>query len=164
MPTPTYTPLANITLGSAAFGVTFASIPATYRDLVIVVSGLGNTGNVKPVIRLNGDSASNYSYQYIEGNGASATSASATATWMPDLGATIGTTTNPIIGNIQLFDYSQTNKHKTLLQRSNASATGTNAAVGRWANTAAVTSVFVFTPGVSSWAAGSTFALYGIVA
>jgi hypothetical protein len=160
----TYTPLANITLGSAAFGVTFGSIPQTYRDLVIVINGLGTSGNAAPVLRLNGDSGSNYSSQYMEGNGSSTTAARATATWMPSGGATAGTTTNPIVATVQLFDYSATNKHKILLQSSSASASGSNVAAGQWANTAAVSSVFVFTPAASSWATGTTFALYGIVA
>lgn len=163
MPTQTYVPLANITLGAAAYTVTFSSIPSTgYRDLVIIVWGLGNTGNVRPAVRLNGDGASNYSYVYMEGNGSSATTAAATISYMPELGVTVGTTTNPIQATIHLLDYSATDKHKPLLQRTDASAAGTNAAAGRWANTAAITSVEVLTTGASSWAAGSSFALYGI--
>jgi hypothetical protein len=57
MPTPTYTPLATVTLGTTAASVTFSSIPATYRDLIFVLSGLGGSANI--TLRYNGDSGSN---------------------------------------------------------------------------------------------------------
>jgi hypothetical protein len=36
MPTSTYVALATTTLGATAASVTFSSIPATYRDLLLV--------------------------------------------------------------------------------------------------------------------------------
>jgi hypothetical protein len=61
------------------------------------------------------------------------------------------------------MDYSATDKHKTVLVRSNAASTGVEAIAQRWASTAAITSILVF-PSTGSWAAGGTFSLYGIVA
>ena len=162
MPTSTYTPLANITLGSAASSVTFSSIGQGYRDLVCFVNGLGNTGNVKVAVRLNGDSASNYSWVYMEGNGSTTVSVSGTGSWMPETNSATGTTTDRFTAVLNLMDYSATDKHKTLLQRFDAAGSGTNAAVGRWANTAAVTSMQVLTTGASTFAVGTSFALYGI--
>ena len=62
MPTPTYTPLANVTLGAAASSVTVGSIPATYRDVICVVVAEGST-TLQGRIRLNSDTGSAYSYQ-----------------------------------------------------------------------------------------------------
>jgi hypothetical protein len=61
MPTPTYTPLANVTLGATAATVTFGSIPATMRDLVVIVNGT-TSSNVFTGLRFNSDSGSNYTF------------------------------------------------------------------------------------------------------
>ena len=161
MPTPTYTALANITLGTAASSVTFSSIPATYRDLVVVFNGT-LTSNSGITVRNNGDSGSNYPMVIMRNDGASGTFSGTDtgngyyATWNA---ATSGTR---IAFILQLMDYSATDKHKTALWRNQYDAFGATSRVeafaGRWANTAAVTSVAV----VAALASGSTFALYGI--
>jgi hypothetical protein len=60
MPTPTYTPLATVTLGSSASSVTFSSIPGTYRDLILIFDGTGSgtTGNLR--MTFNGSTLSNF--------------------------------------------------------------------------------------------------------
>jgi hypothetical protein len=163
MPTPTYTPLANLTLGSAASSVTFGSIPATYRDLICVVVAQGST-TLQGRIRLNGDTAANYVYQRLSGNGSSASAATATNQSLGFLSSIAqATTTDAIQININIIDYSATDKRKTIISRANQAANGTEAFGNSWANTVAVTSVQIFT-NTGNWAAGSTFALYGIVA
>jgi len=159
MPTPTYTALATVTLGGTASSVTFSSIPATYRDLVLVISGTAsNTINV--VIRLNGDTGSNYSYVVAEGNGASAASLSGTDA-LPEVGRMSTTLSNTIV---QVMDYSATDKHTTLLGRGNSSADLTRMSATRWANTAAVTSLTAFaSPTPRTFSSGTTLSLYGIV-
>jgi hypothetical protein len=158
MPTPTYTPLATVTLGTATSSVTFSSIPATYRDLVVVITGtVTSNGNV--FLRLNADSASNYSYVFMLGVG-SGSGSSAAATTTSLLGG--GFNTSSVSQSIfQVMDYSATDKHKTALNRTDEPAQATYAWASRWANTAAVTSVLVGNQN-GSFAAGSTFALYGI--
>jgi hypothetical protein len=162
MPTPTYTPLANITLGSAASSIVFGSVPNSYRDLVIVFQGAGST-TLQGRIRLNGDSGSNYRYLRISGNG------STTSTVRIDILESSGfisaiaqaTTTGALQMNINIMDYSATNKHTTIISRADQAANGTEAFANRWANTAAVTSVTILTS-TGNWAAGTTAALYGI--
>jgi hypothetical protein len=54
------TPLANITLGSAAASVTFSSIAATYKDLYLVAqTGLSSAGQTVNV-QFNNDTGANY--------------------------------------------------------------------------------------------------------
>jgi len=74
--TDTYRPLATITLGSTASSITFSSIPATYRDLIIV----GNPLGAEAAARFNGDSGSNYNGVQMWGNGSNPLSSSFSAT------------------------------------------------------------------------------------
>jgi hypothetical protein len=156
MPTPTYVPMATVTLGSSASSVTFSSIPATYRDLIVVVDGTITSG-AQVRMRFNSDSGSNYSFVKMAGDTGGAVSSS-------------GTDTSVIIGNftgsfhlltINIMDYSATDKHKTVISRSNVLTVATEAFANRWANTTAITSVQVNTS-ANTWAIGSTFSLYGI--
>jgi hypothetical protein len=161
MPTSTYTPLANLTLGSSAASVTFSSISQAYRDLILVCTGTAS-GNVNLGARFNSDTGSNYSFVTMYGNGSSATSASGTDTYMPITNAGYWTTANPATATLTVMDYSATDKHKTTLSRGNNSAVAVDAAASRWANTAAVTSITVIGSNANTFAAGSTFELYGI--
>jgi hypothetical protein len=158
MPTPTYTPLATVTLGGTASSVTFSSIPATYRDLICVVNAGCNGSNI--TARLNGDSGSNYSYVYMFGNGSTATSAAGTLTQMQGAGMANSLTQMSIFS---LFDYSATDKHKTAFFRDSVPSLSVSVWANRWANTAAVTSI-VFGTTNNPYIAGSTFSLYGVIA
>jgi hypothetical protein len=155
MPTPTYTPLATVTLGTNAATVTFSSIPVTYRDLVVVAHC--NTGtNVDAFLYFNSDTTeANYRFVSMQGDGSSAASV---ASNLPNWGF-IGTTRGVLISHI--MDYSATDKHKTTLTRNNFSANTVRAFARRWANTAAITTVQL-NANAQSWQTGSTFALYGI--
>jgi hypothetical protein len=157
MPTPTYTPLATITLGSSASSVTFSSIPATYRDLILVAAGGGfsTTRNVR--LRFNSDSGSNYSHVEANGNGSSAASSSATATAIV-IGAMSEAQSNSVW---QILDYSATDKHKSVLTRANIASVAVWMAAERWANTSAITSIQVFA--TENLPIGFTWSLYGIV-
>jgi hypothetical protein len=163
MPTPTYTPIANVTLGSAASSLTFSSIPATYRDLICVVVASGST-TLQGRIRINGDSGSNYTYQRMSGSGSAASAASSSPGTEGFISAIAqATTTSALQTNISIMDYSATNKWKTIISRADNSANGTEAFANTWRNTAAVTSVQILTS-TGNWASGSTFALYGVIA
>jgi hypothetical protein len=162
MPTPTYTPLANITLSSSAASVTFSSISQAYRDLVLVCVSSVNYSGGSTEITLNG-SGSGYNYIYMSGNGSTTSTSSST-----NQGA-IGTTgqfspytaNEPLQTTVQIMDYSVTDKHKPILLRQGPASRGVTVSATRWANTAAVTSITFASSGLL---AGSSFALYGIAA
>lgn len=155
MPTPKYTALATITLGSTASTVTFGSIPGTYRDLKVVIQASGISNDA--LVRFNSDTGANYTRTYMAGQGTStATSASDSASYIPF--AYVGT--NPAALLLEVMDYSQTNKHKSTFSRGSDSAV-VMAIAGRWASTAAITSMVIY-PASGSWAAGNTFTLYGV--
>ena len=152
MPTMTYTPLANITVGTAAV-VQFSNIPATYRDLVLVIRGATN------LLRVNADTGSNYSTVSMYGNGSATGSGSETNTYFYQDWWGGGTAANRMT-IVQFMDYSATDKHKSILVRSSLADSEANANAVRWASTSAITSIQT----TSNAPVGSTFALYGVIA
>lgn len=159
MPTPTYTPLANITLGSSAASVTFSSISQAYRDLIYVFAGK-DTNYTNQMMRFNSDSGSNYSSVRMFGNGSSASSNTVAVAYNYIGG--MSNTDNGII-TVQIMDYSVTDKHKTALAVQDIATDNTMRLATRWASTSAISSIVV-SPTSGSFAAGSTFALYGVAA
>jgi hypothetical protein len=158
MATPTYVPLGTITLPSNSSSVTFSSIPATYRDLIIVINGTLSADSSVHVY-YNGDTAANYTRVFMEGNGSTTGSGAGTDSRIIDMR---NTSSNTIL---QIFDYAQTNKHKTALVRSNAPVDNFPqvwAAAGRWANTNAINTVALDPDSTTQFASGTTVSLYGI--
>jgi hypothetical protein len=158
MPTPTYTPLATVTLGSSASSVTFSSIPATYRDLIVVFAGTASE-LTELRLRLNGDTASNYSFVLMRGNGSITESLSSSPNTAIFAGGRLTTGQSNVLFNI--MDYSATDKHKTVLGRDNNTGYGVVAVAGRYASTSAITSVNIGADS-GTFSTGATFNLYGI--
>jgi hypothetical protein len=164
--TATYIALATITLTSNDSEVLFSSIPSTYRDLVLVVTGATNEAatDSSVAMRINGDTGSNYSWIYAWGTGSAAASgASADSRIFVGRLPGFSSASSPGTIIIQTMDYSQTNKHKAVLTRSNNNVGVVAMHAGRWGNTAAVTSLGIsrydFASGLVT---GSTLSLYGI--
>jgi len=157
VPTNTYTALANYTVAILDSEVVFASIPATYRDLVLVVTGTSDS-NSGLYLRFNGDTGSNYTTVGMYGNGSSAISFSQTLSFTNAnfISSTQG------VNIIQLMDYSATDKHKTILARASYAGNQAQAAAARWSNTAAITSITLFMDSLRTFQIGTTFTLYGI--
>lgn len=160
-----WTPLANITLASGQSTITFTSISGSYRDLVLVMNGtLTSADGIS--FRFNGDSGANY-YEvsaYMRAQG-TYTSGNGNGTGIFGDYYTNGYRFNK---HLHILDYSQTSKQKSMLYRESApSTTGTDTTpvgmlAGRWANTAAITSITCITG--STMVAGTTATLYGISA
>lgn len=159
MPTTTYTPIASQTLSSSASSVTFSSIPATYRDLVLIVDAKAATSSVNFVLRFNSD-ASNGSAVLMRGNGSTTSSFTESVI---NLASSSADTTNSGLIVAFIMDYSATDKHKTVLARGNVASSFTSASAARWASTSAITSIEVRPATADSYAANSSFYLYGIV-
>jgi hypothetical protein len=160
----TYTPIARTTFTSAAASVTFSSISGSYTDLVVVCSFLKPTGG-SPRFRLNSDTGSNYSQTVLRGNGTTAASdrEGGTAYFLMDFFTP--SLVNPNIAIINLMNYSNTTTYKTILERSGCADVGTQASVGVYRSTSAITSITINADGSSGvFSSGSTFVLYGILA
>jgi hypothetical protein len=163
--TATYEKIATTTLGSATASNTFSSISGAYTDLVLIASLRGTAGAAIKV-QFNGDTGTNYSSTRLVGTGVAAESSRNTSVSSIIYGNNgIPTAANEfaaVIMNIQ--NYSNTTTYKTMLSRfNNANTTlgSTDAIVGLWRNTAAITSVKV-EANSGNFETGSTFTLYGI--
>ena len=164
----TYEPIQVLTTTNATTNsVTFTSIPQTYTDLVLVCSVLGATSSAWTVTgQYNSDTATNYSFTSLLGNGTSASSSRSSSASNFQVAGILGglSTTNPITGIVQIMNYSNTTTYKTGLTRDN-DASGVVLQTHLWRNTAAITSIRLFmTTATYYFANNSVFTLYGIKA
>jgi hypothetical protein len=162
MATNTMVALQTQVLASTASTVTFSSIPQGYTDLVIVAVPIAGSGGADLSIRFNSDSGSNYSHTILWGTGSSAGSNrySNQTYILCDYYGSVGS--NPSTRFINVMNYSNTTTYKTVLARAGNAGSGTDAIVGTWRNTAAITTIDIFQG--PTFGVGSTFTLYGIAA
>jgi len=144
-----------------------------YTDLKIVTSARGTvnlgSGYVDGILTFNG-TTTGYSERMVYGLGGSANSVSQSSTgikwgnWANDTSTTANT-----FGNSETYipNYRSSNFKSVSVdgvQENNASGSAITALnAGLWSNTAAITSI-TFTAGSGSFAANSTFSLYGVAA
>ena len=160
----TYVAIAEQTLGSAAASVTFSSIPGTYTDLVLIAN-TGDTTNAGIYMQFNGDTATNYSYTRLTGDGSTATSqrSSNTAKTLV-MGASIAIpSTVTGMFTLNIMNYSNTTTYKTTIGNESIASGGFVAKAFLWRSTAAISSILLADDG-GNLLAGSTFSLYGIAA
>jgi microcompartment protein CcmK/EutM len=160
MPTPTYTPLATVTLGSSASSVTFANIGSGYRDLILVANGKFSSSNSLIRIRVgNGTVYTGSNYPTLYANSGPA-SVAYTGTAMD------GGRWDNVEGlyTAHLMDYSATDKHKTVLVRNgSASFSSTQMNAHRWTSTSVINIIQVLSTD-NTFASGTTFNLFGVIA
>ena len=146
--------LANITLSSAQSSVTFSNISGDYRDLRMVNFVSSANGNQDIGVEFNGTTGTSYTYMAGFGSSTGSGFVSNLLGYVSSAG---------ILHQIDLFDYSQTNKQKSGLVRYGGPSNFSASAAVRWANTAAITSIRFYL-GTGTFAAGSSFTLYGVAA
>ena len=175
-----YESIATVTVGSGgAANVEFTSIPATYTHLQIRYIAQTNraTYGVES-FKINvgvssADTGSNYTRHYLLGDGASASANADTSQtyWegVNDFGTTTGGTFGA--GVIDILDYANTNKYKTMRKLGGVDVNGTVGGVGGsaslvssvWMSTSAMgyIKIAAITNNLQEY---SSFALYGIKA
>lgn len=169
----TYESIATISVGSGgATTATFSSIPQTYTHLQLRFIGKANTAlsAFSAGIRYNSDSGTNYTFHALYGGGGSgSTSAFGSVNQSYDYSANVlgtNTTFNFGVNVLDILDYTNTNKFKTIRTLSGADRNGAGGAVGfsgaMWRNTAAINSISISSGGYGDWLQYSHFALYGI--
>jgi hypothetical protein len=148
---------------------TFSSISGSYKSLQIRINGIIPTGTSNSIlIQFNGDTATNYSFHQLYGNNGTAGAAgSASTTYMVASGYPYGSAVDsyPTGAIVDIHDYASTTKNKTIRSFSgwehNAATTGEVCLhSGLWRNTAAVTSIRVWSS--VNFGTGTSIALYGI--
>jgi hypothetical protein len=160
----TYEPIATTTLGSAQSSVTFSSISGSYTDLVLITNSATGVNDIDMYIQVNSDTATNYSWTRLSGNGSAAASSRGSNS---SLGYRVGNMSGSNVGQnnaiVQFLNYSNTTTNKTILSRSNNASLLVEAYVGLWRSTSAITSMDIKTQS-GNFSIGSTFTLYGIKA
>lgn len=161
--------IASQTLGSEAALVTFSSIPATYDDLLILITARSNrTGTTadQMTMTFNGTSATNHSSRLLEGNGSTVASYSYTndayAGTLPPAGYTSNT-----FASIEIYipNYAgSTNKSwsSTGVCETNGTTAYIDAFAGLWSSTAAITEINLASVSTRKMVSNSSFFLYGI--
>ena len=164
----TYTPIATNTLSSTTATVTFSSIPSTYTDLRLIISGRTDAdyggGISDGLIRVNSDSGTNYSRTMLKGNGTTASSSrDSNLTYLYELVAGSSAAAGSFsITTMDFQNYSNTTTYKTVLTRGNLPWYWTTATVHLWRSTSAINRLDLTC--YNNWVSGSTFTLYGIAA
>ena len=168
---PTYTPLAWTSLGAASATITLSSIPTGYTDLRLVFTAPSASNLAQVYLRFNGDTATNYSYRMVYGNGGVGTGAAQSSNAiLTDYALAVQTSNMPVglIADIMSYTYA---KYKTVLttyfMSLNASSGTTGDVehgVGVWRSTATINSITVTSTTAAAFNAGTTVALYGIAA
>jgi hypothetical protein len=163
----TYTPIATTTVGTATSYIEFASIPATYTDLRVILQSRSTDATYQSNVtfQINVDSASNYSQTFLIGNG---TAASSARNSNQTGGLATQSTGSLATGEweITLFDfmsYTNTSIYKTILIRDNSASLNTTATVNLWRSNAAINNIRLFKQ-IGNHSVGTTATLYGITA
>lgn len=160
-----YESIATTIVGAGgASSVTFSSIPSTFTHLQIRYINRNTTAIDSLIIRFNSDTGSNYVRHKLSGDGSSASAAAATSsTYMASADYPAGTSTFGA-GVIDVLDYANTNKYKTMRLLAGYDANGSGIIDLRsnlWQSTSAVTRIDI-TSNSNLFAQYSHFALYGI--
>jgi hypothetical protein len=165
-----YDSIATASPSAGTSFVDFTSIPSTYAHLqirgIVRANDASAGNNAGMYIRFNSDSGTNYTIHFLSGNGSTVSAAGLAnqpETYVSSMPRG-GDTANVYGANvIDILDYANTNKFKTLRNFSGDDLNGSglirlNSAL--WRSTSAITSIRIFLE--NNFAANSQLALYGI--
>ena len=166
-----YDSLATVTLSTTASSITFSGIPSGYKHLQI--RGFNQTNRSDSnrdslKMRFNLDTATNYSYHVLTGDGATASAQAGATQAFIEVDWTSSSLANAnLFGTqiIDILDYANISKHKTSRTLGGNDTNGTgNVSLnsGSWRNTAAITTIELLPYVGTTFSAYSSFALYGI--
>lgn len=162
--------IASSVLASPAATVTFSSIPATYKNLQVVIIGRSATSanNDTVYMQFNGDTAAHYTTQIIVGSGGSASAAAVGAAAQASYGQIAAASSSANVPGIMYCDipgYALTTFYKAVNIR-NSSGGGTTSFI--WGGTviwettpAAINAIVIALSSAANFVTGSAFYLYG---
>lgn len=167
-----YELIATTILNGNATDVTFSSIPSDYAHLqlrIVAKNAISYSNSIRSgYLTFNGDTATNYNWHHLYGQGSSMSSIAYTnqnyvaiQDFIPDT-----LSLSNIFGGaiIDILDYKNTNKFKTVRYIAGARLTTSSNVIGQgtgnWRSTNAITSLNMNFS--NNFVAGSRFSLYGI--
>ncbi len=158
-----YDSIATTSLSSSAASITFSSIPATYTHLQVRAIILG-TGSISyQPMTFNNDTGLNYTNHGMTASGSGTPTAFGEANH-GFISHQAAVSTNPFAMVMEILDYANTNKYKTVRTLGGYDANGSGILTfrsGLWMNTNAITTIKI-EPNTNNYAQYSHFALYGI--
>ena len=169
--TNSYESISTQLISSNTTSVTFSSIPSTYKHLQVRIFAQTDRGTYSydnAYLRFNSDATTSYSDHALYGTGSSATAQAGSTRDNLRLGnGFLGTSTGGTFGIniIDILDYADTNKYKTVRLIGGEDANGSGQvglASGSWQKTNAITTILFAPDSSTNFKAGSSFALYGI--
>jgi hypothetical protein len=162
-----FSQIATTTVGATAVSdITFSSIPQDYTHLQIRMFTRNATAENNDYLQFNADTGSNYAWHELWCDGANAFSSNGASTTF--IKANYAFTDASIFGTsvIDILDYKDTNKFKTVRALAGADKNGGGYAFlrsGHWRNTNAITSIKLF-PAANNFAQYTSIQLYGVKA
>ena len=161
-----YESIQTILVGSGGTSaVEFTSIAGTYKHLQVRAIARGGESTFSQFkIQFNSDTGNNYSTHAVYGVGSGAGTGEGFANY-PGGSFYSGSTTTFGSIVVDILDYSNTNKYKTVRTLAGVDGNGSgiiDLASANWRNTNAITSIKFTTAGTGTIAQHSHFALYGI--
>jgi hypothetical protein len=163
-----YILLEKITVGSAgAASVTFSNIPQTgYTDLVLKTSVRTNRASTDDLLNVNFNGVStNQSEIWMKGDGSAATSGNYSNLYLFWVDAASNTANTFSSNEMYIPNYTSANFKSISVDgalENNATLTTTSLVAGRWASTAAITSIAITSVFSANFVQYSTFYLYGV--
>jgi hypothetical protein len=160
-----YEPIATVTVGAGgASTISFTSIPSTYQHLQLRAFLNTSSGNTNAA-RFNGDTGNSYSTHFFSGNGSiieigrqANHNALSSLVYSSDV-------SNIFFGGVvDILDYANTNKNKTIRSLAGWDTNGGGSIHLRsftWYSTSAVNSITITSDG-GNFTQYSSYALYGI--
>jgi len=163
--TNSYESIATSTVGSGgASYIEFTSIPSTFEHLHIRFSSLNST-STDSRLQINGDTGSNYAFHYLGRAGSASVIAGGGSSAAYIFMGNTQESTIPTSHIIDILDYKNTNKYKTIRLLSGgyqgAYAPWVGLLSGLWQNTNAITSLKLYV-GSGTLSQYSKATLYGI--
>lgn len=168
VPTNSYFPIASYTVPTGGVtSIVFAGIPQTFTHLQIrmtTITSAGGGGGNAAYMELNGDTTvTNYKSHAVEGYGVAALAYAYSLPLMP-WSVGVAATTGPGASIIDVLDYKDTNKYKTVRALGGYDANGTgyvSLSSMLWMNTSAITSIN-FNRAGTTFAANMNVSIYGV--
>jgi len=160
--------ISTVTTSASQATVTFSSIPGTFKDLILVVNarGTASTTAVNVLLRMNGDTGANYSYERINPFG-SAFAAAGTSMEVATINAATALAIRGTSFEAAVFNYADTLFHRqmTCFQYMGVTNTASNffqtSTGGFWNNTTNAITQLDLLLSSGAFVDGSIVSLYG---
>jgi hypothetical protein len=157
--------IASTTASGSVSTITFSSIPATYKHLILWMSHTNATANSALWLRFNNSSTSAYWNNYIQGSNSIVTAARSTSA-AGQLSISPGRQTYPVLTICEIGNYTSTSVAKMVSRRTAYEDKTTDGQTwlysGLWDNTAAINRIDLIDANGYNFVAGSIFSLYGV--